>query len=55
MLLENAGFVGDNKRVENMPRKTRLGIPIAAFIICMVMMIAVGLVPGIPPLLNFGG
>jgi hypothetical protein len=52
MLLENAGFVGDNERVENMPKKTRLGIPIAAFIICVVMMLAVGLVPGIPSLLN---
>jgi hypothetical protein len=52
MLLENAGFVGDNERVENMPKKTRLGIPIAAFIISMLIMIAVGLVPGIPSLLN---
>jgi hypothetical protein len=55
MLLENAGFVGDNERVEGMPRKTRLGIPIVVFIICMGMMIAVGLVPGIPSLLNVGG
>ena len=55
MLLENAGLMGDNERVENVPKKTRLGIPIAAFIICLGVMVVVGLVPGIPPLLNVGG
>jgi hypothetical protein len=55
MLLENAGFIGDNERVEGMSRKTQLGIPIAAFVICVIVMVAVGLVPGIPPLLNVGG
>ena len=54
MLLENAGFIGDNDRVESLPNKTRLGIPIAAFVICVIVMVAVGLVPGIPPLLNVG-
>jgi len=55
MLLEDAGFIGENPRVEGMPKKTRLGIPIAAFIVCVIVMIMVGLIPGIPPLLNVGG
>lgn len=55
MLLENAGLIGENDRVKDMPKKTRLGIPIAAFIICIGAMLVVGLIPGIPPMINVGG
>lgn len=52
MVLEDAGLIGENERVENMPKKTRLGIPITAFLICVGAMLVVGLIPGIPPLIT---
>ena len=55
ILLENAGYIGDNDRVTDMPKKTRLGIPLVAFVICVVSMAIVGLIPGIPALLNIAG
>ena len=51
MLLEDAGFIGGNERVEGMSKKMKLGIPIAAFIVCTGAMLVVGLIPGIPPLI----
>lgn len=55
VLLVNTGFVGDNKRAMALPRYTRLIIPIAAFIICTAAMAVVGLLPGIPAMINVGG
>jgi len=54
MLLENAGFVGNIERGEDLPRAARLIIPVATFIVCTVAMAAVGLIPGIPSLIGGG-
>ncbi len=54
MLLENAGFVGNIERGEKIPRAARILIPMATFIICTVAMALVGLIPGIPALINGG-
>ena len=55
MMLENAGFVGDNERALAVPKSKRLLIPIAAFIVCGLALGAVGLLPGIPAFVNIGG
>ena len=54
MLLENAGFVGNIERGEDLPRAARLLIPTATFIICTVAMALAGLLPGIPALIGGG-
>ena len=54
MLLENAGFVGNIERGEDLPRAARLIIPVATFFVCTVAMAAVGLIPGIPSLIGGG-
>ena len=54
MMLENAGFVGNIERGEKIPRVARLIIPMATFVICTVAMALVGLLPGIPALINGG-
>ena len=54
MLLENAGFVGNIERGEDLPRAARLLIPTATFIICTIAMALAGLLPGIPALIGGG-
>lgn len=55
MLLENAGYIGEQERTADLPKRTRLGIPLAAFLICTIAMAVVGLIPGIPGIIAAGG
>ncbi|KAA3656383.1 MAG: DUF3360 family protein [Chloroflexi bacterium] len=55
LLLTNTNLVGDNARSINLPKSKRLLIPIVTFIICTVAMAVVGLLPGIPAMINVGG
>jgi hypothetical protein len=54
LLVTNTGLVGDNERSIGLSKAKRLLIPIITFIICTAAMALVGLLPGIPALLNIG-
>ncbi|OOE96515.1 DUF3360 family protein [Salinivibrio sp. IB643] len=51
MLLDNNGLIGDKERPGTLSTIDRLVIPTATVIICVAAMLAVGMIPGIPPLL----
>jgi hypothetical protein len=51
MLLDNNGLIGDKERAKKLSVADRLIIPGLAFIICVVAMLTVGMLPGIPALL----
>jgi hypothetical protein len=52
MLLDNNGLIGDRARAQELGLVDRLLIPGGAFIICTVSMAAVGMLPGIPALVQ---
>ena len=51
MLLDNNGLIGDRERSKSLSLADRIIIPGLAFVICVLAMLAVGMLPGIPPLL----
>ncbi|NMP15903.1 DUF3360 family protein [Thalassotalea sp. Y01] len=51
MLLDNNGMIGDKDRAKQLSFADRVIIPGLAFIICLIAMLAVGMLPGIPALL----
>ncbi|MFL1012810.1 DUF3360 family protein [Flavisericum labens] len=48
MLLDNLGLIGDRERAKELSLKERLIIPGAMFIVCIVSLMLVGQLPGIP-------
>lgn len=51
MLLDNTGLIGNNERSAALSRTDKLGIPLAAVIVCVGALAVVGQLPGIPALL----
>ena len=51
MLLDNNGLIGDKERSKTLSFADRIIIPGLAFVICLIAMLAVGMLPGIPALL----
>lgn len=52
MMLDNVGLIGDKKRAQELGFAGRVVIPVAGFIILFSVMLAVGMLPGIPALLE---
>ena len=51
MLLDNNGLIGDKERAKRLSKADRIIIPGVAFVICLIAMLAVGMIKGIPALL----
>jgi len=51
MLLDNNGLIGDKERAKHLSFADRVVIPGLAFAVCLIAMLAVGMLPGIPALL----
>jgi hypothetical protein len=51
MLLDNNGLIGNAERKANLSVTDRILIPGAAFLLCVLAMLIVGMIPGIPKLL----
>ncbi|MCF1427268.1 MAG: DUF3360 domain-containing protein [Shewanella sp.] len=51
MLLDNNGLIGDKERPKSLSFADRLVIPGLAFVVCLLAMLAVGMIKGIPALL----
>ncbi|WP_371376106.1 DUF3360 family protein [Thalassotalea aquiviva] len=51
MLLDNNGLIGDKERAKKLSFADRIVIPGLAFVICLIAMLAVGMLPGVPALL----
>ncbi|MGI2260356.1 DUF3360 family protein [Shewanella sp. GXUN23E] len=51
MLLDNNGLIGDKERPKSLSFADRIVIPGLAFVVCLLAMLAVGMIKGIPALL----
>jgi flagellar biosynthesis protein FliQ len=52
MLLDNMGIIGDKKRSQELSRTDRWGIPAITFGILVTVMALIGMLPGVPALLE---